>query len=379
MKVEFLIEIFLAAAATFFVVVTSIGLVIHKATNIQKLRRRQRLHTEYSELLANALLRSLPSLPHGPRMSTISEQYESLIEPIKHKLENLSPRRKKIHREALRLSLIDFARDLSGETSDRLVYFFSSFGFVDDEINLLKSKHWWVRAQAAHDIGLLHAKRGIAALTEALEDSHPDVRNQAIESLAVLVGVNALGTILRLSKNISSWVASELSVIVMRFKETAVPFLIKALDSSDKSVVIFSIEMLAEIGFVSAVEPLMEIALNHPNTIARTKAVEALGRLGDERAESILCKLAQHPLSHLLRIRAIEALGRIGSPSAIPLLLRRIRAGTLEEKIATARAVATAGPDGLGVLRSLKSDSESLVRDIVLQVLEEFNAEIVSS
>jgi len=45
---------------------------------------------------------------------------------------------------------------------------------------------------------------------------------------------------------------------------------------------LFSIEMLAEIGFVEAVEPLLAMARGYPNIVIRSKAIEALGRLGDE-------------------------------------------------------------------------------------------------
>ncbi|HLF20161.1 MAG TPA: HEAT repeat domain-containing protein, partial [Bacteroidota bacterium] len=197
---------------------------------------------------------------------------------------------------------------------------------------------------------------------------------QAMQSLIVLGGVSSLQTILRTSKNISQWTAIELSIIVMDFKEEAVPYLIEALGSDDQSVVLFCIEMLAEIGFVSAVETLRAMARDYPNTVIRAKAVEALGRLGDQRAEEMLLDLLRNPVPNL-RCKAIEALGKIGVAAAIPTLTELLRKGPLQEKILAARSIASAGPEGILFLTSLTNLENELVRDVARQVLEEFGVE----
>jgi hypothetical protein len=370
MGFELLIIVSLTLAATFMVVVVSVGLVIHKGMNARTLQRRRRLYSAYSEILAELLLQELPTLPSGSRTSAIFEQYESIIQPIKDRFQKLLPTKRKHEREALRLTLIDFARDVSGEVSDRLVYFFYTFGFVDDEIKLLKDRRWWIRAQAARDAGLLKARRAISALTACLEDEHQDVRIQAMESLVRLAGVDALQTIFRVSRNLSQWTSVELSTIVMEYKEAAVPSLIGGLESIDQSVILFCIEMLAEIGFVTAVEPLREMAQSYPNVAVRAKAIEALGRLGDGRAESMLVDNLDNPVPPI-RLKSIEALSRIGAPQAIPKLAERLQRGEIGEKISAARAMIAAGELGEAALQSLVVSEDSLTVKAILQVLEE--------
>lgn len=377
MSFELLLVLALAAAATFLVIVISVGLIVHKSIHGKRTQRRQLLYSEYSQLIADLILRELPSTEDG-REGAIFGRYDELLGPLKDRLEPMIARKRGLHREALKLAIIDFAKDVSGETSDRLVYFSYALGFVDEEIKSLHSRHWWERAQAAHDLGLLRARRAITPLTEALEDSHPDVRIQAMQSLVVLGGVPSLRSILGRSKNISQWVAIELSIIVMTYKEDAIPYLIEALGSTDQSVVLFCIEMLAEIGFVSAVEPLRKIARDYPNTVIRAKAVEALGRLGDERAEELLIQLLKNPMPNL-RLKAIEAIGKIGIPSAVPALTERLNEGSLDEKVLAARSIASTGPEGISFLRSMEDTENTLVRDVANQVLEEFGADAALS
>ena len=371
-EIQLLIIISLTIAATFIVVVVSAGLVIHKALNSHALRKKKRLYSIYSDLVAEILLQELPPLPPQAKTSAIFEQYEEMIAPLKSKIAQLSGAKKLLEKEILRQALIDFAIDVAGEVSDRLVYFFYSFGFVEEEIALLSHRHWWIRAQAARDAGLLKARRAITALTAALEDEHHDVRIQAMESLVRLVGVDALRTIFRVSKNLSQWTCVELSTIVMEYSESAVPYLIEGLEATDQSVILFCIEMLAEIGFVTAVEPLRRMAQDYPNIIVRAKAIEALGRLGDERAEALLSAYLENP-SPLIRLQSMRALSKIGAPKVIPKLVKRVLQGDLPEKIIAARAIAASGEEGIQVLQTFVTEEDSTYAAVAGQILEELD------
>lgn len=372
--VEFLIIMGFAAVATLLVLLLSVSLIIHKAVMFQRAWRRDRLYADYSSFFAEILLQELPELPSDAKTSAIMRQYETLIEPVKKRLVGMSSGRRKIHQEALRRVMIDFAQDLSGESSERLVYFFYTLGFVEEQLRLLKSRHWWVRAHAARELGVVRARKGIASLTEALEDPHDDVRNQAIQSLIVLVGVEALDTIFGISRNLSKWMEVELSVIIMGSREEAIPYLIRALDSHDDSVASFAIEMLAEIGFIQAVDPLLRVLREHQRFAVRAKAAEALGRLGDGRAEEALLNLVTDP-NAVLRLRAIEALGRIGTPAALPALQRRLKGPDWEEQITVARAISRSGKEGILLLEQCLQSGDSLISAIAAQVLEELGGD----
>ncbi|MBI5463324.1 MAG: HEAT repeat domain-containing protein [Ignavibacteriales bacterium] len=370
MGTQVLLLFALTLVVTFLVIVTSIILVIHKVVNARLLRERKKVYSRYASTMAELLLVDLPDMPRNAKPSALFKEYEKLIAPIKRELASLTPPIRRMHREALRMVMIDFARDITGESGQRLVYFFYSLEFVEEQIHLMSDRRWWIRAQSARDIGLLKAKKGIAVLTGALEDGHPDVRRQAMESLVVLVGVESLRSIFRISKNISQWMAIELSNLVTRYKDDAIPYLVEGLSSDDKSIVTFCIEMLAEIGFTSAIEPLHRVAELHPIVEVKAKAIEALGRLNDERAEELLITLTRSPFRQI-RLSAIEAIGRLGSRAAVRPLIQRMDEGSFQEKLCAARALANCGEEGMQTLTAQSRKSSPLNKSIVEQVMEE--------
>ena len=374
MPLQFVILVIFAVAATTLSVIISIAVVVRKTVDRSRARTEERLYKIYSGRCSELLLSDLPPLPHQSKPSARFRQYESLIQPIKVSHTQLNPSARRMHRAALRHVLIDFAGDIAGESSDRLVYFFYSFGFVEEEIDLMRSRHWWVRAQSARTLGLLGARKAITVLTAALEDPHPDVRNQATQSLIKLVGPDALRTIFRISRNLSRWTAIELSVIVARFREAAVPYLIEALDSHDQSVVLFAVEMLGEIGFVSAVPPLIRLIRTSNNTTIQGRALQTLGRLGDERARDLMIELVGSR-GLFVRLNAIEALGRVGGEGAIGILRPSLFAKTYEERVIASRAIAATGAGGIAMLQQMKTNPDQLAAAIAGQVMEEIGVE----
>lgn len=369
-QLELLIVIALAVGATFFVFVVGIGLIINKWVELRQSKGKERLYNYYSGLLADLLLQPLPELSPGSARGAEFSLYEEILEPVKSGLSWSSKTRKTLHRTAIRNVLIDFAKDLSGESLERLNYFFYSLGFVDEEITLLKSNKWWVKAQAARNLGLLRARRGTPALVETLEDPNEDVKTQSMQSLVVLVGVEALRTIFQMVKDMSRWTTLELSVIVREFEGESIPYLVEALGYSDQSVVLFAIEMLAEIGFVEAVDPLLGMARDYPNIVIRSKAIEALGRLGDERSEPLLRELLRNPYP-IIRSSALRALERIGSPGSIPQLKERVMSGEVGDRVSAARALAKSGKGGIDELHRFAEGSDSLIQSVAQYVIEE--------
>jgi len=370
MSTQLAIFFVLTVAIAFCIVIASATLVVHKYSNDRRRRAKAGVYKRYAAIMTELLVCDVPALPPNATAQKDLDQYEALIAPLKSALARLSPKMQKVHREVLRGVLIDFGRDLAGEAAERLDYFFSSLGYVDDELAQLDDGNWWIRAQAARDLGILRARNATDRLRGALHDPHPDVRSQALQSLVLLSGVESLRTILRAVRNISGWNAVELSTIVMQFKEGAVPYLIDAIQSPDQSVALFCIEMLAEIGFVSATEPLRSIAQDYPNINIRSKAVEALGRLGDERSEELLINLAQNPIPKL-RLAAVQALGMTGSPDGIAVLAARAREGGVEELTAAVRSLAKSGDRGVAELRTLTAEDPGRFGPVVAEVAEE--------
>lgn len=370
MSLTFLIILVLTAAITFFVVSISLILIVHKNTSRGRMKAMKALKDHYAEVATKFLMMDIPAPSHGEPQSAQFRQYEKILQPLRRRFSRLSKGRRERHRFALKEVLLDFAKDLSGEAGDRLVFIGYSLGFVDDLIRQLQSGRWWLRAHAARDLGFLGAKRAIPPLTAAVEDPNAEVRFQAIQALIVLVGVDALRIVFRVGRNLSTWNMMALSVIVLRFKEDAISYLLEGLEAKDQSIVVFCIEMLAEIGFVTAVEPLRSVAKEYPNIVVRTKAVEALGRLGDSRAVALLIDNTTNSYPEM-RMSALGALQRVGAVEAIPALVRRLKDGPLHEKIEAGRAILAAGPEGRTEMEQVVASGDTLLARVAEQVLED--------
>jgi HEAT repeat protein len=348
----------------------SILLVIRKAIDIRNEKIRDRLFKEYSSILAEILLQEIPQANANKSATERYRYYESAIIKLKSRLGRMTNRGRRFHKEAIRMVLIDYSKELKGELTDRIIYYIYSFKILDDLMDNIESRHWWIRASAANDFGLLRAKRAIVPLTAALEDPHPDVRFLAMQSLLMIVGVPALYNILRISKSFSQWTAVELSVIINEYRNEVAPYLIEALSFASPSVMLFSIALLGKIGFVDAVEPLIQLCRNNPDPILFSAAIEALGQLGDERALSQIIKASQNN-NTAIRLKALEAMGRLGAKKCISIISERINTGDIHEKRIAAKALGNLGKEGTDALSKMMISSDEYSQLIAIEVVEE--------
>lgn len=359
-----------AVAATGFVIVMSISLIVRKAIEIRNEKARDRLLKQYSSVFAKILLQEIPAVMAVKSAGERFLFYESAITKLKYSLGKMTKRSRRIHKNVIRMVLIEYSKELKGELTERIIYYVYSLKILDELTDRMESPHWWIRANAANELGLLRAKRAITSLTAALEDSHPSVRFQAMQSLLMIVGVPALYNILRISKYFSQWTAIELSVIINENRNEVAPYLIDALSFANPSVMLFSIALLGKIGFVDAVEPLIQLCRKNPDPILYSASIEALGRLGDERALSLLIRASQN--SNIdIRLNAIEALGRIGAKKCISVISERLNNGDVNEKRIAARALGSLGIEGSNALSKMMKDPDENTRLIALEAVEE--------
>jgi hypothetical protein len=370
LNLQLVILIILAIVAAASSLVISVAVVARKSLHGKRAVRLQRLHQMYSSRFAELLLFELTPVTVEPRAQSMFKQYDDLLQPLQRELSEMVPKVRMLHQEVMRIVLLDFERDLTGESFDRLVYFFEALSLASRELERLHHRSWWIRAEAANTLGRMRSRLAIPGLTEALKDPHPDVRLQAMQALVILNGVVSLKTILENSRSLSQWTTIELSVVVAKFQSTAVRYLIEGLKLPERSVVMFCVEMLAQIGFVSAVEPLLELTDRNPDLEIQTKAIEALGRLGDMRANGVLRRYLRHD-AQSLRLKAIDAVGKIGGEDALSAIESFLEGVDFEEKLAAARALAALGTVGLERLRGVVSETDELTGAIALQVLEE--------
>jgi HEAT repeat protein len=368
-SIEFLLLFALTTAVTFVVILLAVSLVIHKVVGVARTAVQGKLYDIYAQAATTILLSEIPAEIRSGKPSELFAHYDTLLQPLRRDLLADSKTYLNLKRATLKAVLLNFSQDLSGEARERLTYCFYALGLVDEEILRMRDRRWWVRANAARALGQYRTRRGMFVLTEALDDRREEVRSQATKSLIALAGPEALRDILQRTKGISRWHAIELSAEVMRFKQESVPLLLEALNYTEPSVVEFAIEMLAEVGFVDALEPIRKIARGGASATIQLKAIEALGRLGDTRGELLLLQLTLDPDARI-RMKAMEALAKIGTPGAAEFLLERVAAGSVPEKIVAVTALHRLGERGKRIVDDLLTGPEPLLRSVAAHVVD---------
>jgi HEAT repeat protein len=151
----------------------------------------------------------------------------------------------------------------------------------------LLSPNWIVRMHSAKALGRLKASETIDTLILLLQDKVPAVRDEAA------LAIQAMG-------------------------DTGLTPLLHHLNDLNWRVRLRAVETLGLLRSSGAVEPLMALVLQDPDTAVRQDAVRTLGKIGDSRAIPLLMQALEQPS---LKLPAIEALGRIRSQEAVRPLM----------------------------------------------------------
>ena len=162
---------------------------------------------------------------------------------------------------------------------------------VDALIAALLNPNWIVRSHSAKALGRIGDPRAINTLILLLQDKVPAVRDDAG------VALTALG-------------------------ERAIPPLLELLSHKDWRARIRAVEALALLKPTSAVEPLLKLIQEDPDTAVRQDAVKTIGEIGDSKAIPTLVSVLDIPA---LKTHAITALGKIGDPQVVPTLTKIIK------------------------------------------------------
>ncbi len=155
----------------------------------------------------------------------------------------------------------------------------------------LGSADWIVRMHAAKALGRIKDEAAVEPLIPLLQDKVKAVREEATASLA------AIGT-------------------------AALPSLLDAMHHPEWLVRLHAVEAVGKMRSPDAVEPLLSVLFNDPDTAIREDAIRALGLIGDARAVDFLLVAMKEPG---LRPLAVEALGLIRDRRAVPVLIDVVR------------------------------------------------------
>lgn len=365
----FIFALTVTALIGILVLIVAVGLVGQKMTYGPRTRGKARLDELYLQKMDPILLEDLPTASTDPGSLLFRRGVKQICEPLQKELQKVNLFSRRSHRRALKRVLLGMSRELVGETRARLTQTFQILGFVEEELRDLARRRWWIRAKACRNLALMRAEEATSDLIMLLDDDEEDVRTEAAMALVNIAGVKALDPLFTNLHRVSVWMSIQLSKAILAMGSPAVPALIDSLKSDYTSVKAFSVEMLGEIGDISACAPLIDLA-GSATTELRCKALLAIGNLGDEAGRTVL-------LDHLssdderIRVAAARGLGYLASPETATSLKEHLLNDTIRVRLEAGRSLSRIDTAGEATLKEAYQETDELGKKIVFHFLEE--------
>ncbi len=247
----------------------------------------------------------------------------------------------------------DLAENISGSITQRFGLRLEELGFYKNALNRLRSRRWWVRAEAAYQLGLFRNPAAETPLLETLQDPSEDVGLAVCRALTRLKGVAAFPPILQ--RYATQWGSPSLNVASVLFEmgPEASPYLAQQLSGLARGSQLLAIDILGYFKNPLSVTPLLALVPSQDPEV-RARIVKALGHIGHPSALSAVVAATQD-IAPTVRLLACGSLGQWVNKESIHALvtclgdtdtLVRLRAAQTLSSMGTPgnRALAAARP-----------------------------------
>ncbi len=272
-------------------------------------------------------------------------------------------------RRVVEAVLLDHAERVRGIERERLTRALAELAFVDGYLARLRSRRWWVRADAAEKLGLAGAASATPQLIRALEDPESEVRMRAAKSLGVVGGKASAPALVRALDEPNRWSTIRIADILTSMGRDVVDDLLAAFDELSPRGKVAAIDVLARIHSLKA-SGWLEQRLGEDDADVRARACHALGVIGNPESGPVLVRALEDP-EWPVRAMAAKALGLIRHRDAIESLCAALRDRQWWVRSNAAEALRRMGPRGMDALERMLDDTDTYARHQAVLMLQE--------
>jgi HEAT repeat protein len=305
-------------------------------------RRRVRLLTVYRALVASALRGDEPAAIR--RLQSSPSRHRSIVASL----------------------ILEPLKVAEGSLTERARATATALGLISRWESDLRNRRWWVRAEAAHALGLVRSSSAVRALIAALDDPFEEVRAAAVEALGIIGDSDAIDELVARLGEQSRHQRVRLVQALRLFGTAAVQPLLEHV-SKHPADALHAADLLGHLEATAALDRLLDWC-THAQSDVRAASVRAIGAIGvNERAYyHLLRALGDEAIE--VRAAAAWALGRSGRHDATRYLAARLRD---EWMVAaeSARALRNLGAAGRRMLESAAAqDDGELARQMLWEI-----------
>jgi HEAT repeat protein len=264
----------------------------------------------------------------------------------------------------------ELLQKIRGQYAERFVSLMRILGLMEECLERLKHRSWWVRAEACTVLGAFDDSLVRLALYHALEDPVIEVRIEAARSLVRLGAVRSVAELV--GSLVSDNAMPSLAVIDLfrNLSRSAVPEFLELLRLSPRTgVQLVAIDALGHSGDLETVPALLHY-YDHPSQLIRLATMQAFSLLRDPRALAAVL-LAMTDFDWEVRAQAATAAGQIGSGEALPLLERLLEDEHWWVRYHAAEAMHSIGEAGIAVLTEVAARPSPVAAEMAWGILRE--------
>jgi len=264
--------------------------------------------------------------------------------------------------------LLQQAAQLKGQDRHNMTTVFEKVGYVASEMRALRSIRWWLRLEAAINLGTMQSQIAIPALIDAIRDPIEDVRLAAVRALGQLNEPRGLRLLLGALEEGDHWTGNSIVEVLVGMGSGIAPEIVTRLESATNiNARLLYMQLCGLQRITSALSPLLLLLRDHDKE-TRISAARALGQIGDISAvEDLIISLRDE--SWEVRAQAAKSLGILGDKQAVGKLKQALSDVNWWVRHNAADALYRLGKEGIEALRETLHLSGGVARTVAAQVL----------
>ncbi|MBK7571256.1 MAG: HEAT repeat domain-containing protein [Bacteroidetes bacterium] len=219
--------------------------------------------------------------------------------------------------------IIHLHENFTGETAERLEEIYTFLEFEKDSMLKLKSKRWYIIAKGMKELAIMNVKSGYTEISTFLNSKNEILRMETRIALMKLSDTDPLAFLSKETEHLSDWDSANIYNMLTKMPEKMIPDFSNWLNSPNKDVVVFCIQMIGRFRQRESIKTLL-VLLNSPDLRIKLCVIKALRELSATDGEEPLLEI--YPLENLAtKSEILKTLEVIGSAKSVPVLEKIIR------------------------------------------------------
>lgn len=276
---------------------------------------------------------------------------------------------KKKFRQLFTDEIIQAKKSFTGTPHSNLILLYRQFNLYKDSHKKLHNRKWHVKAKGIQELAMMEQTMYVKEFFRLSNNKNHLLRNEAQCGLVSLYGFPGLRFLNVTTQPVSEW--QQIQLLNKLNEVTAVNLepMKKWLQSSNESVIIFSIKLAAFYKCYSLYSNVLK-CLQHPSTKIKLITLEYLKNMpGEDTCNQVIT--SYFSADKICRLAILDILIHTGSKIQIPFLLTQLQDADDDIKAATAKTISALHPLGPAFLQTQRYANLNPWKTIFLQINQE--------